>query len=51
MDQSSEFCKTTKQILNHKNETPYSDQEIKEIVELLESISDVICYNLTHKNQ
>lgn len=49
MDQSSEFWKTAKQILNHKNPTPYSDQEIKEIIKLLESISDVICYNITHK--
>jgi hypothetical protein len=24
---------------------------LEEIVTLLESISDVICYNLTHKNQ
>ena len=50
MDQSSEFWKSAEQILNHNNQNPYSDQEIKEIIKLLESISEMICYNLTHKN-
>ncbi|WP_166968039.1 hypothetical protein [Yeosuana marina] len=50
MDQESEFWNTAKEILNHQNKTPYSDQEIKEIVNFLENISGVICHNLIHKN-
>jgi hypothetical protein len=34
-------------ILNHQNKTPYTDPEIKEIINLLEVLSEMICDNLT----
>lgn len=37
-----------KRILNQQNETPYTDQEIKEIINLLEVIADMIYLSLTH---
>lgn len=37
-------------ILNKKNKSPYTDIEIKEIMSLLEVISDMMCHNLTHLN-
>ncbi|MDO5986754.1 hypothetical protein Q4Q39_04970 [Flavivirga amylovorans] len=48
MDQKSELWNTAKHILNHQNEHPYTDNEIKEIIRLLEDISNVVCHNLTH---
>lgn len=39
-----------KSILNKKNESPYTDQEIKEIIELLKIMSDMISDNLSPLN-
>jgi hypothetical protein len=36
-----------KHILNHQNKTPYSDTEIKEIMKILGTLSEMICDNLT----
>ncbi|WP_396600872.1 hypothetical protein [Algibacter sp. R77976] len=49
MDQKSELWTTAKHILNHQNEHPLTDNEIKETIKLLEGISSVICQNLTVK--
>lgn len=46
MDQNSEFWMTAKEVLKQNNKTPYSDQEIKEIVKLLDSMAEVFCQNL-----
>jgi len=32
-------------ILNHQNKTPFTDAEIKEIINLLEIVSEMICDN------
>ena len=50
MGQESELWNIAKELLNHKNKHPYSDQEINEIIKFLENISEVICHNLIHKN-
>lgn len=39
-----------KQILNQNYESPYTDKEIKEIIKLLEVVSEMVCHNLKHSN-
>jgi hypothetical protein len=46
MDRKTEFWTKAKQILNHNNASPYSNDEIREIVKLLDAMSDMICDNL-----
>jgi len=40
-----------KRILNKNNESPYTDHEIKEILSFLETISEMVCHNITHLNR
>lgn len=35
-----------KQILNQNNEHPYSDKELKEIIDLIQVLADVACDTL-----
>lgn len=43
MDQDKSFQNYAKQILNNDNKLPYSDKEIKGIIQILESFVDIIC--------
>jgi hypothetical protein len=36
-----------KHILNNQNKTPYSDTEINEIIKILDTLSEIVCDNLT----
>jgi len=48
MDRESQIFNSAKEILNHQNKHPYSDNEIMEIIKFLEIFSEVICHNLTN---
>jgi hypothetical protein len=39
-----------KRILNQNNESPHTDHEIKEIIKILEVMSDMAYHNLTNLN-
>ncbi|GAA3594717.1 hypothetical protein Q4Q39_07025 [Flavivirga amylovorans] len=46
MDQKSNWFAKAKNILNNQNPSPYSDNEVNEIIQLLEIFTDVLFNNI-----